>query len=208
MPAPPTVTVPGLLSNAKAPHVSSVAAFDTYIQVLNNSGRNEDQATAQALQQISNALSLIVQSMLQSQAFSFNVPVAYHAIASGNLTLTTTLTLVPGLSITIPTSGQYFIAASVTGTAGTADGTVAMALFINGAQFTNSGDTGAFTPAVTGSFGIDRFYVYQATAGDKISVECAKVNNAGSGVINGGNSAPDSTLTAIWLHGGLAAPST
>jgi hypothetical protein len=182
--------------------VSSIAAFDTYIQILNNSGRPEDQAIGQALQQISNALDLITAAMIQSKSFSFNVPVAYHQLASASLTLTNTATLVPGLTITLPTTGQYFIAASVLTTGGTADGTIVMALYINGVQYTNGLDTGAYNFAATGSAGINRFYVYNATAGDVISVLCSKAGGSGSGIIEGGTQ-PDSTLTAIWLHGGL-----
>jgi hypothetical protein len=204
MPSAPVVTVPGLLSNAKAPHVSSIAAFDTFVQILNNSGRAEDQATAQALQQISNALNLITSSMIQSKAFSFNVPVSYHNIASANLTLSTAYQLVPGLSITLPTSGQYFIVVNLNGTGDVASGAILTALFIDGVQFTSSSDNGSLLLASTGTFGTSRFYTYNAQAGDIVTAQCQKANNAGNTVIFGGNAQPDSTLTAIWLHAGLS----
>jgi hypothetical protein len=196
MPTPPTVTIPGPLSNANAPHVSGIAAFDTYISQLQNSNRPEDQAVAGALSQISNALNQIVRALIQAKATTFNVPVAYVAPATSGLTLTTTSQAIPGCSITLPTSGQYLVIATESGAVDTASGLVFSILFANGAQFTGGSD--GMATSGNGGFNITRSYVYNGTAGDVLQMQSSKQNVAGSA----NATSLQTSLTAVWLNGG------
>lgn len=195
----PTVTIPGPLSSSASPHVSGLASINTYISQLQNTGNPIGMAAAAALLQLSNGMSKIVKSLTQNGSFTFNTPVAYTAAPTSTITLTSSFQVVPGDTLTLPTTGQYLLISVLGGTATSTISGISYKMLAGSTQI------GTASTSETGFYNLPMFVVYQATAGDVISIQAFATGSGGSSatVIMS-----DTYLIAIWLHGASNLPAT